>query len=57
MFLIGENKSDATQSYLEAHGDSRLPPEVEKGNVEYKLKLVNPPAERIEHLITQLKWR
>ncbi|KAJ3228142.1 hypothetical protein HK099_006022 [Clydaea vesicula] len=34
-----------------------LPKEVEKGNVEYKLKLVNPPVERINHLTTQMKWR
>eukprot|EP00112_Aurelia_sp_Birch-Aquarium-sp1_P000843 Seg1080.7 transcript_id=Seg1080.7/GoldUCD/mRNA.D3Y31 product="GTP-binding protein 2" protein_id=Seg1080.7/GoldUCD/D3Y31 len=34
-----------------------LPPEVEEGNIEYKLKLVNPTATRIEHLVTQMKWR
>lgn len=34
-----------------------LPPEVEEGNVEYKLKLVNPSPSRLEHLVTQLKWR
>ncbi|KAJ3114458.1 GTP-binding protein 1 [Phlyctochytrium bullatum] len=34
-----------------------LPEEIEEGNVEYKLKLVDPPPERIEHLITQMKWR
>ncbi|KAI8818768.1 GTP-binding protein 2-like protein [Fimicolochytrium jonesii] len=37
--------------------DSQLPPEVEQGNVEYKLQLINTPPERLEHLITQLKWR
>ncbi|TPX70436.1 hypothetical protein SpCBS45565_g01818 [Spizellomyces sp. 'palustris'] len=37
--------------------DTRLPPEVEEGNVEYKLQLINPPPARLEHLITQLKWR
>lgn len=36
---------------------SKLPPEIEQGNIEYKLKLVDPSLERIEHLITQLKWR
>ena len=36
---------------------SIIPPEVEKGNVEYKLKLVNPSSERFQHLVTQLKWR
>ncbi|KAL8612833.1 hypothetical protein ACOMHN_038088 [Nucella lapillus] len=34
-----------------------LPPEEEEGNVEYKLKLVNPSPHRIEHLVTQMKWR
>ncbi|KAJ3095492.1 GTP binding protein [Phlyctochytrium planicorne] len=34
-----------------------LPQEIEEGNVEYKLKLVDPPEERLEHLITQMKWR
>ena len=35
----------------------RLPPEPEQGNVEYKLKLINPSNERFEHLVTQMKWR
>ncbi|KAL7322956.1 hypothetical protein PS15p_210924 [Mucor circinelloides] len=35
-----------------------LPPEVDnEGNIEYKLKLINPSLERLEHLITQMKWR
>lgn len=34
-----------------------LPPEEEEGNVEYKLKLVNPSEFRVEHLVTQMKWR
>lgn len=36
---------------------SFLPPEAEDGNIEYKLKLVNPTQYRFEHLATQLKWR
>ncbi|XP_053375887.1 GTP-binding protein 2-like [Mercenaria mercenaria] len=36
---------------------ANLPPEVEEGNIEYKLKLVNPSPHRIEHLVTQMKWR
>lgn len=31
--------------------------QVEVGNVEYKLKLLNPTASRFEHLVTQMKWR
>ena len=34
-----------------------LPPEPQMGNIEYKLKLVNPSATRLEHLVTQMKWR
>ncbi|KNE62494.1 hypothetical protein AMAG_07708 [Allomyces macrogynus ATCC 38327] len=37
--------------------DEALPPEVEEGNVEYKLKLVNISDERFVHLVTQMKWR
>jgi len=37
--------------------DTELPPEVEEGNIEYKLKLVNPNPSRLEHLVTQMKWR
>lgn len=36
---------------------SRLEPENEYGNVEYKLRLTDPNPERIERLVTQLKWR
>nr|CDS29131.2 gtp binding protein 2 [Hymenolepis microstoma] len=32
-----------------------LPPEPEEGNIEYKL--INPTADRLEHLMTQMKWR
>lgn len=34
-----------------------LPPEDAEGNVEYKLKLVDPSESRFEHLVTQMKWR
>lgn len=34
-----------------------LPPECAEGNIEYKLKLVNPTQSRFEHLVTQLNWR
>ena len=30
---------------------------MEEGNIEYKLKLVNPSDSRLEHLVTQMKWR
>ena len=31
--------------------------QIEEGNIEYKLKLVNPTESRLEHLVTQMKWR
>lgn len=34
-----------------------LPPEPQLGNIEYKLKLINPSQQRFEHLVTQMKWR
>lgn len=35
----------------------KLQPEVEYGNKEYKLKIINKQNDRIEQLTTQLKWR
>lgn len=49
----GSNSSGSNNDEQE----DRLPPEPEQGNVEYKLKLVNPSNERFEHLVTQMKWR
>ncbi|XP_007896494.1 GTP-binding protein 2 isoform X2 [Callorhinchus milii] len=34
-----------------------MEPLAEEGNIEYKLKLVNPSQYRFEHLVTQMKWR
>lgn len=31
-----------------------LPPEPQAGNIEYKLKIVNPSKQRFEHLVTQV---
>uniref|UniRef100_A0AAY5KHC2 Tr-type G domain-containing protein n=1 Tax=Esox lucius TaxID=8010 RepID=A0AAY5KHC2_ESOLU len=31
--------------------------QAEEGNIEYKLKLINPTQYRFEHLATQMKWR
>lgn len=33
-----------------------LPPEPQSGNIEYKLKLVNPTEQRIQHLVTQVLY-
>ena len=34
-----------------------LPPEIESGNQEYKLRITNKSNDRIEQLASQLKWR
>lgn len=33
---------------------TQLPPEPQLGNIEYKLKLVNPSKLRFQHLVTQV---
>ena len=35
----------------------KLQPEVEYGNKEYKLKIINKENDRLEKLASQLKWR
>ncbi|VDO24056.1 unnamed protein product [Haemonchus placei] len=40
-----------------SEAENCLPPEMELGNIEYKVKLVNPSSSRLQHLITQMKWR
>lgn len=32
----------------------QLPPEPQAGNIEYKLKLINPSKLRFQHLVTQV---
>jgi len=49
--------SDSDQENEIKEFPSELPPEEEEGNIEYKLKLVNPTEFRVEHLVTQMKWR
>ena len=34
-----------------------LPPEIEEGNIEYKLHLSNPHPDRFDKLVSQMKWR
>ncbi|CAF1032348.1 unnamed protein product, partial [Brachionus calyciflorus] len=52
--LFGESDSSSDE---ETQLQDSLPPEIEKGNIEYKLKLIDPSHIRFEHLVTQLKWR
>lgn len=39
------------------HQLEQLPPEIEEGNIEYKLHLSNPTPDRFDHLVSQMKWR
>lgn len=49
--------SDCENLSSDDEQEERLPPEPEQGNIEYKLKLINPSSQRFEHLVTQMKWR
>ncbi|XP_038154946.1 GTP-binding protein 2-like isoform X1 [Cyprinodon tularosa] len=56
----GKNKKARTRfprNFKPNNNTPYLPPEAEEGNIEYKLKLVNPTQNRFEHLATQMKWR
>lgn len=53
----GNDMSDYENSSADEDQEERLPPEPEQGNIEYKLKLINPSSQRFEHLVTQMKWR
>ncbi|XP_056465115.1 GTP-binding protein 2-like [Gadus chalcogrammus] len=50
-------KARTTRHSKPGHYPPYLPPEAEEGNIEYKLKLINPTQYRFEHLATQMKWR
>eukprot|EP00053_Salpingoeca_punica_P018618 m.183160 g.183160 ORF g.183160 m.183160 type:complete len:792 (-) comp17469_c2_seq1:1185-3560(-) len=41
----------------DCHLLSHIAPEPQEGCVEYKLKLVDPPKSRVDHLVTQMAWR
>lgn len=59
--FLGLFGPDGSDDWVDCEDNSKrfpqLPPEPQLGNVEYKLKLVNPSKQRFEHLVTQLKWR
>ncbi|KAF7667937.1 hypothetical protein LDENG_00039270 [Lucifuga dentata] len=50
-------KARSSRNFKPCNNTPYLPPEAEEGNIEYKLKLVNPTQYRFEHLATQMKWR
>ena len=52
---VGTMRVRTRVSSSHSEGDfTSLPPEPQQGNVEYKLKLVNPTNQRMEHLVTQV---
>lgn len=53
----GGTDSSVNEDFTLDNNQNSLPPEPQLGNVEYKLKIVNPTKQRFEHLVTQLKWR
>ena len=53
---LGDEDGDLTEE-MDQPPAGFLPPECADGNIEYKLKLVNPSPSRFEHLVTQMKWR
>lgn len=52
-----ETLSSSDSESIDKLMDAQLPPEPSDGNIEYKLKLVNPSKQRLDHLVTQMKWR
>ncbi|OBZ77978.1 hypothetical protein A0H81_01790 [Grifola frondosa] len=54
-FTPSEASSQLSKSLQ--NGVPKLAPEVEEGNVEYKLKLTHISPARFARLVTQLKWR
>ncbi|XP_034464818.1 GTP-binding protein 2-like [Hippoglossus hippoglossus] len=54
---IKKSKARYTRNFKPSNNIPYLPPEAEEGNIEYKLKLVNPTQYCFEHLATQMQWR
>lgn len=48
---------NGTRRFIDNLDQNKLEPENEIGNVEYKLRLIDPSPARIERLVSQLKWR
>ncbi|KAF5284739.1 hypothetical protein FQA39_LY04464 [Lamprigera yunnana] len=53
---IYDNCNDKKEKVSNINQNS-LPPEPQAGNIEYKLKIINPSKQKFEHLVTQMKWR
>lgn len=48
------NDCAMSEDFTLDNNQNALPPEPQLGNVEYKLKIVNPTKQRFEHLVTQV---
>lgn len=55
--LEDDCRNSLSMNLLLGDKDGILPPEPQEGNVEYKLKLINPSPNRLQQLVTQMKWR
>lgn len=49
------NDTAINEDFTLDNNQNALPPEPQLGNVEYKLKIVNPTKQRFEHLVTQVR--
>lgn len=56
-FQLNDTGAEPATSICVDLEQGALPPEPQLGNIEYKLKLINPTSQRFEHLVTQMKWR
>ncbi|EEB16335.1 GTP-binding protein, putative [Pediculus humanus corporis] len=57
LFDPNENSENVLSENDDFSHCQQLPPEPQVGNIEYKLKLINPSKLRFQHLVTQMKWR
>lgn len=55
--MISSMSHSCLSDHLLTVSNTKLPPENDVGNIEYKRKLVDPTPNRFEHLVTQMKWR
>lgn len=52
--LFDPNENSEPVSLNDFSHCQQLPPEPQVGNIEYKLKLINPSKLRFQHLVTQV---
>lgn len=50
----GCDQHNNKQQVVNNINENCLPPEPQAGNIEYKLKIINPSKQRFEHLVTQV---